>query len=102
MLIFGPYVMLPAGLYELNLDYATADVPAPIVGRFDVVYSPGVRLVGEAELPSSDANGGIFKYRFPVRDSQSFTSQFEFRVWYAGHGNLRIKSLKLTPVSLDQ
>jgi len=101
-LMYGPYVQLLTGLYEVNLEYESADTPEAIVGHFDVVYSPGVRLVGEADLPSSEANNGLFKYRFSVRDSQSLTSHFEFRVWYTVHGTLRMKSLTIVPVSFDQ
>jgi hypothetical protein len=101
-LMFGPYVRLLAGLYEVNVEYESTGTSAPVVGRFDVIYNPGVRLVGEADLPSSETNNGKFKYRFHVRDTQSLTSDFEFRVWYPGQGTLRVKSLTVTPVSFDQ
>lgn len=102
MLIFGPYVQLIAGLYEVSVEYESSDTREPVVGHFDVVYSPGVRLVSEADLPSADMNDGLFKYRFPVRDEQSLDAHFEFRIWYAGRGTLRIKSMTLAPVSFDQ
>ena len=101
-LIFGPYIRLLPGLYELRLEYSSNNTPGSPIGQFDVVYGPGVKLVGEGELPPSDSNNGILKYRFPVRDWQSLNSTFEFRVWYSGHGNLKVNSLTITPVSFDQ
>ena len=101
-LTFGPYVKLLAGLYEVRLSYESGATDDSRAGRFDVVYSPGVREVGAEDLPPSSVNQGVFKYRFQVRDWQSFNSSFEFRVWYAGHGNLRVKGLTLTPTSFGQ
>lgn len=101
-LLYGPYVQLLEGVYEIKVEYESAGTPEPVVGHFDVVYSPGVRLVGEAGLPPSETNGGTFKYRFPVREPQSLASYFEFRIWYPGHGTLRVKNMMLAPVSLAQ
>ena len=101
-LTFGPYVKLLAGLYEVTLEYESSGADDSRVGRFDIVYSPGVVEVGAEDLPPSSVNQGIFKYRFPVRGAQSLNSSFEFRVWYAGHGNLRVKGLTIAPISFGQ
>ncbi|HEX8888272.1 MAG TPA: hypothetical protein VF779_03805 [Pyrinomonadaceae bacterium] len=98
MLSYGPYVQLLTGLYELNIEYESADTPQPAVGHFDVVYGVGTHVVGEADLPPSSANQGTFKYRFRVDAQQSLDARFEFRIWYPGHGTLRIKSMTLARV----
>lgn len=100
-LTFGPYVKLLAGLYEVTVEYESSVTDAR-VGRFDIVYSPGVVEVGAEDLPPSCVNQGMFKYRFEVRDWQSLSSSFEFRVWYAGHGLLRVKGLTIRPISFNQ
>ncbi|HKC64498.1 MAG TPA: hypothetical protein VKB86_12725 [Pyrinomonadaceae bacterium] len=101
-LTFGPYVKLLAGLYEVTVEYESSATSDSRVGRFDIVYSPGVVEVGAEDLPPSSMNQGIFKYRFQVEDWQSLNSSFEFRVWYAGRGLLRVKGLTLTPISLER
>jgi hypothetical protein len=98
-LSFGPYTMLLAGRYELKLEYESSGTSDP-PGKLDVVYGPEAKVVADVDLPPSDTNNGTFKYEFPVREWQSLSPPFQFRVKYAGHGNLKEKSLTITPISL--
>jgi|GEM_PF-5726064 len=94
---YGPYVKLNAGIYKVNLNYESAgSVIAP--GRFSVIYDQGNEVAG-VELPA-DINDGACEQVFEVKDSQSATSLFEFRVSYNGRGYLKVKSITLTPISL--
>jgi hypothetical protein len=98
LLIFGPYVALLRGDYEVALEYES-DSPA---ARYGVFYGPESRLLAEAGLPPSATNNGLFKHRFTVREDLSLSPLFEFRVHYPGSGTLRVKRLTITPVSTDQ
>src|SRR5207253_6360868 len=87
-LIYGPYVLLLTGKYEATLEYESgnpATTPAP---QFDIVYDTGRSVVGRANLPPSNTNGGKFKYAFSVDDATSMKKPFELRVWYPGSGAL--------------
>lgn len=98
-LIFGPYVSLLAGDYEVALLYESDNATG---ARFDIAHGAGSKVVADAELPSSATNDGLFKQRFAVRESQSLNDVFEFRVHYTGRGTLKVKQLTLTPISLNQ
>lgn len=100
-LIFGPYTMLMAGRYQAKLEYESSDAAGLAVAHFDIVYGMDTKVVADVELPNSDANQGTFKYEFPVAAGQSLNPPFQFRVMYAGRGNLKVKRLTITPVSFQ-
>ncbi len=100
-LIFGPYTMLTAGLYHLTLEYETSNAAGRAANHFDIVYGIDTKVVSDLELPPSDANQGTFTHEFPVAAPQSLNPPFQFRVTYAGHGNLKVKRLTITPMSFQ-
>jgi hypothetical protein len=100
-LIFGPYTTLMAGLYQATLEYESSDTAGRSVARFDIVYGLDTKVVSDVELPDSDANQGTLKCEFPVAASQSLNPPFQFRVNYAGRGNLKVKRLTITPISFE-
>lgn len=95
-LTYGPYAMLLAGKYEITLEYESGGTATPRAPHFDIAYDLGKRVVAGADLPPSNSNNGIFKYRFPVDKEMSMSKPFEFRIWYPGSGNLMIKRLTVT------
>ena len=100
-LIYGPGTPLLAGFYQVTLEYESSGAATVPVSRVDVVYSPGLTDVADLQLPPSDANQGMFTYKFTVGKKQSLGPLFEFRVKYAGKGYLKVKRLTVTPISLD-
>ena len=100
-LIFGPYTMLMAGRYQAKLEYESSGAAGPGVAHFDIVYGLDTKVVSDVELPHSDANQGTFRQEFTVAAGQSLNPPFQFRVMYAGRGNLKVKRLTITPVSFQ-
>jgi hypothetical protein len=100
-LIFGPYTTLMAGLYQVTLEYESSETAGLGANHFDIVYGLDTKVVSDVELPLSDTNQGTFKCEFPVAASQSLNPPFQFRVNYAGHGNLKVKRLTITPISFQ-
>jgi hypothetical protein len=99
-LTFGPYTMLTTGRYEVALEYESSGVNAGFA-RFDISCDQGNNIIKEAELPPSDArNRGVFTFELLVSREQSFNSLFEFRIRYLGHGEMKMKNLTITPISI--
>ncbi|HVS82608.1 MAG TPA: hypothetical protein VHE60_12830 [Pyrinomonadaceae bacterium] len=98
-LTFGPYTMLVKGRYEAALEYESTAVKAGFA-RFDISCDQGGNVIKEAELPPSNANHGVFTFEFLVSREQSLNSLFEFRIRYLGHGEMKMKRLTITPVSI--
>lgn len=94
-LIYGPYVLLLNGSYEVSLDYETGGASNASAPQFDIVYDAAARVIARMDLPPSDANGGTFKYRFSIDKEVSMRKPLELRVWYPGAGNLTVKQLKI-------
>jgi hypothetical protein len=100
-LVYGPYLGLTAGDYELALRYESDNPAGAPSSRYDIVYGPVLKLLAGEELPPSAANDGLIKHRFTVREDQSLDAPFEFRVHYGGRGTLKVKRLTITPLALD-
>jgi hypothetical protein len=87
------------GRYEVALEYESSAVNAGFA-RFDISCDQGSNVIKEAELPPVDANRGVFRLEFPVSRKQSLNSLFEFRIRYLGHGEMKMKKLTITPISI--
>lgn len=95
-LLYGPYVPLSAGEYELTLEYMVKGVaPGGTAGFMDAVGDEGMQVLGSASLTSQGSDGsGQSVLRFKTLG----LSDFECRVRWPGIGTLLLKKIKLTKI----
>lgn len=91
-LMYGPYIDLPPGQYQVTIDYsASASGSRWDAGRFN---DPNKNVT----ISSGDflATVNSTTKRFTLKNK---IEQFEIRAWYNGHGNLSIRKVSILRVS---
>ncbi len=93
-MVFGPYVRVPPGTYEVVLDYRAAD---PGAGAWDVVagvgLTPGVSIHSD-EVPTGD--GSVTTVVEIGPDPNGRAQQLETRVFATDAGDLDVRSVTIT------
>ncbi|HKO99193.1 MAG TPA: hypothetical protein VJU86_19495 [Pyrinomonadaceae bacterium] len=98
VLIFGPYALLVAGSYQIDVDYESSGPPESSAGRFSVVYDQGRQILVDTMLPPADPTHGKTTQTFTVGQDQSIGALFEFPVRYTGQGSLRVKGFTVKKI----
>jgi hypothetical protein len=90
VLVYGPYVALPPGSYEIR--YRLASDAGPGAVRADVCTDFGSRVIAVADVSADTSRvetGGYRTIRLEF-DSEETLENVEFRVFYSGGGELRV------------
>lgn len=90
-LVFGPYLELDPGRYQVTFDIKTGGGKEPIIGKVDV------NAFSEAQSDNPVAEQELQR----AKNDQSITLDFsavagkkyEFRVWVNGNGDLSVKKI---------
>jgi hypothetical protein len=92
-LAFGPYCRLEPGPYRVSFDYSNGLTPEVVVGAVDVA-DMGAPLVAR-ELRGTDGRRTRARLEFNVDDP----ARWEFRLFWAGNGDMTLYSTELRAVS---
>jgi hypothetical protein len=84
-LTFGPYIDLPAGQYQFEIDYQIEGAPDN-VADWDV--SSNAQVVDSGRLPQI---GKTYRHAF----SLAAPSSIEVRTFYEGHGKLTVEKIRI-------
>ncbi len=90
-IIYGPYVKLSAGYHEVELHYSYKGEGRGDTPIWDVIFhrGEGVEVVAGGELRVGD---DVMVGSFYVTEENA-GKPMEFRVWYKGKGELRVKKV---------
>lgn len=88
-IIYGKYMNLAEGFYELEVSYKFSGTNSN--SRWDITFNHGRDLLYSGKLPYGE---NVFKITFFVREEYENTP-FEFRVWFAGKEYLEIKKVRI-------
>lgn len=93
-LSFGPYIVLPKGLYHFYIRYSSENVASEQVGTYDVFNIKNGILF---QKPLFGTNNKIInlKGKFFVNSLQEYSIPFEIRVYFLGKGELKLESITL-------
>jgi hypothetical protein len=100
LLMYISGAMVPAGSYEVKLEYESSGASNAPAATWSV-DSYSEKHVAGGNLPPSTANGGTLSREFSLSEGPPADRTLEIRVWYPGHGTLRVEQLTITPLSLD-
>jgi hypothetical protein len=93
--IYGPYIDLPSGKYQLRLQYAAAAPNTEEIGEMDACACSGGNVLAKKQLFGTD--GRLFNSPLDflvAEDSQGF--RFEARVYSRGVADLRLTDVSIT------
>jgi len=99
-LVYGPYIRLPGGEYEVQLHYRSEGTAEPCVARWDIGCGFGQTQIAEGCLPASAGRDETFVTTFQVGPDLAAECPFEFRVWYLANTGLGLIDLEIRPLSL--
>ncbi|MGF6641446.1 Wzt carbohydrate-binding domain-containing protein [Paraburkholderia sp. MM6662-R1] len=90
-LIYGPYISLAAGLYQIAIRGTIGD--GGIAGaRMDVAFDKGDQLIAECPLLEPDQEGRLITLSISLNAP---CTDLEVRVWVTGNSDLRISMIEL-------
>jgi len=93
-LTFGPYLHLSKGSYLITLKYKANKLGAPASSSwFDVSYNQGTMEAYRTHL--TDTNNEVKNLTAKINVPGNINNQYEFRVFYTGHGDLTVYNIKL-------
>jgi len=96
ILIYGPYLPLPAGRYTARFTLRTADAAPTDQLVLDVAIRHGAEVVGKVKLSGSQLPAGGAEKSYTVTFTSAGPEQsYEFRVWKTGKVKLTIQALTL-------
>jgi glycosyltransferase involved in cell wall biosynthesis len=91
-IIYGPYAKLPEGYYEFELYYSVEGCERNSLPVWDIVFHAGGRVSTGATGRLVAGKDKILRESFYVSKEYA-DAPIEFRVWYKGKGNLRVRKV---------
>jgi hypothetical protein len=96
ILVYGPYLPLPAGHYTARFTLSAADAAAGDAVVLDVATRHGTQVLGKVRVAGPQLPGAGGAQTFTVPFASAGPGQaFEFRVWKTGQVKLTINALEL-------
>lgn len=94
-LSYGPYISLPQGEYKVTIRYDSLSSSDKKVGWWDVVSNRGKKKFLRQKIFGSEGERGILNATF---HSDGLTRDFEFRVFFAGEGDLQLHGIQVDKI----
>jgi len=91
-LIYGPYIVLPAGAYQASLDYQTTANSVTAVADWDVVMSPSDKVLAAGILNGEELSKQWLKFKIPPSLSSELV---QVRVFWHGQEDMRFDYLRI-------
>lgn len=101
-LVYGPYVIHPAGRYRCTFTVHAGGTGEKNVARLEVVEtkrSGDIRVLGQREVRGNETAEGYQK--IPLEFSLEENTKLEFRVFYYGNGPVRVERVVVTQEGHD-
>ncbi|MCZ4372666.1 hypothetical protein O4H50_12745 [Vibrio diazotrophicus] len=102
-IIYGPYIRLNEGDYNLDISYSSSEHNNAIVGVWDVGFSSddGFNQLNKGNLVGSDGNVVHVLQSFNI-SKENKNESIEIRTYYKGIGDLTINSISIKPYNIDK
>lgn len=92
-LTYGPYINIPNGKYLITLSYKANNLDLINPSWFDVSYQHGTKELYHKILPNTDNK--LKNLSTETIINTPIDSQFEFRVYYSGKGDLSVLNVQI-------
>jgi hypothetical protein len=94
-LVYGPYLALPPGTYEVSLTYEAVATTVDRPATWDWTSHAGSRVLASGVLAEASQPSAL--QRELVVPPGPYLRQFEVRVWYAASGAVAVDSVTIKP-----
>jgi hypothetical protein len=96
ILIYGPYVCLPAGTYNVTYEIKVTDYEAGVVATFDVASDVARNFIVQKDLYSDQISTQGWFNTSLVFSINKFTTNIEFRIITTGSANIYVDRVILS------